>query len=155
MGFPGGAGGKEPAFQCRRCKRCQLDPWVGKIPQRRKWQPTPVFLCGESHGQRSLAGCSPQGRPVLDTTKQLSRHAQYNWDGNQGLRRICTVLVLKLKKMGIHHIIPYIFVVAICYILYCKRDVFMGKQVQKLCKLDWKEEVNLSLSTDDIILNIE
>ena len=38
-----------------------LDPWVGKIPWRRKWQLTPVFLPGESHGQRSLAGCSPWG----------------------------------------------------------------------------------------------
>jgi len=36
-----------------------FDPWVGKIPWRRKWQPTPVFLLGELHGQRSLAGYSP------------------------------------------------------------------------------------------------
>ena len=35
-----------------------LDPWVGKIPWRRKWQPTPVFLPGESYGQRSLVGYS-------------------------------------------------------------------------------------------------
>ena len=40
------------------------DPWVGKIPRRRAWQPTPVFLPGESHGQRSLAGCSWWGRRV-------------------------------------------------------------------------------------------
>ena len=40
-------------------KRPGLDPWVGKIPWSRKWQPTPVFLPGESHGQRSLAGYSP------------------------------------------------------------------------------------------------
>ena len=39
--------------------RCRFSPWVGKIPWRRAWQPTPVFLPGESHGQRSLAGCSP------------------------------------------------------------------------------------------------
>ena len=37
-------------------------PWVGKIPWRREWQPTPVFLPGESHGERSLAGHSPWGR---------------------------------------------------------------------------------------------
>ena len=47
------------------------DPWVGKIPWRRKWQPTPVFLPGEPHGQRSLGGYSPQGRKELDTTEQL------------------------------------------------------------------------------------
>ena len=47
---------KESAYQCRRPG---FDPWVGKIPRRRKWQPTPVFLPGKSHGQRSFAGCSP------------------------------------------------------------------------------------------------
>ena len=41
-------------------------PWVGKVPWRRAWQPTPIFLPGESHGQRSLAGCSPCGRIKLD-----------------------------------------------------------------------------------------
>ena len=58
-GFPGGTSGKEPACQCRRHKRCRFNPWVGKIPWSRKWQPTPVFLPGKSHGQRSLAGYSP------------------------------------------------------------------------------------------------
>jgi len=42
-----------------RCKRCQFDFWVRKIPYRRAQPPTPVFLLGESHGQRSLVGCSP------------------------------------------------------------------------------------------------
>ena len=54
----GSASGKEPLFQCRRCKRCGFYPWVGKIPWRRKWQPAVVFLPGESHGQRSLVGYS-------------------------------------------------------------------------------------------------
>ena len=40
-------------------KRCRFDPWVGKIPWRRAWQPTPVFLPGEPHGQRSLVGYGP------------------------------------------------------------------------------------------------
>ena len=48
MGFPGGTSGKEPTCQCRRCNRHVFDPWVRKIPWRRAWQPTPVFLCGES-----------------------------------------------------------------------------------------------------------
>ena len=60
--FPGGVSDKELACQCRRHKRCGLDPWVRKIPWRRKWQPAPVFLPGKSHGQRSLAGYSPRGR---------------------------------------------------------------------------------------------
>ena len=54
--FPGCASGKELACQCRRHKRCGFNPWVGKIPWRRKWQATPVFLPGKSHGQRSLVG---------------------------------------------------------------------------------------------------
>ena len=44
------------------------DPWLGKIPWRRAWQPTPVFSPGESHGQRSLAGYSSWGCEELDTT---------------------------------------------------------------------------------------
>ena len=59
MGFLGGASGKEPTCQCRRQRRCGFNPWVGKIPWRRKWQPTPLFLPGKSHGQRSLVGYNP------------------------------------------------------------------------------------------------
>ena len=47
-GFPGGASGKEPAQQCRRHKGHSFNPWVGKIPWRRAWQPIPVFMPGES-----------------------------------------------------------------------------------------------------------
>ena len=46
-----------------------LDPWVRKIPWRRKWQPASEFLPAESHGQRSLAGYSPQGGKEVDMTK--------------------------------------------------------------------------------------
>ena len=69
-----GAGGKEPVCQCRRHKRHRLDPWVGKIPWRRKWQPTPVFLPGESHGQWSLAGYTLWGRKESDVT-EVTYHA--------------------------------------------------------------------------------
>ena len=55
---------KEPSRQCRRGKRLGFSPWVGKILWRRACQPTPAFLPGESHGQRSLAGDSPWGRRV-------------------------------------------------------------------------------------------
>ena len=47
---------------CLQCGRPRFSPWVGKIPGRRKWQPPPVFLRAESHGQRSLEGYSPWGR---------------------------------------------------------------------------------------------
>ena len=61
LGFPGGASGKEPSCQWKRHRRHGFDPWVGTIPWRRAWQPTPVFLSGESHGRRILAGYSPRG----------------------------------------------------------------------------------------------
>ena len=69
-GFPGGTSGKEPACQCRRYKRHRFDLWVGKIPRRRRaWQPSQVFLPGESHGEGSLVGYSPYGRKESDTTE--------------------------------------------------------------------------------------
>ena len=52
---------KESICRCRNQERRGFDPWVGKIPFSRKWQPTPVFLPGKSHGQRSLVGYSPRG----------------------------------------------------------------------------------------------
>ena len=59
IGFPGGAGGKESVCQCRRHKRLGFNSWFEKIPWRRIWQPTPVFLPGESHDQKSLSGFGP------------------------------------------------------------------------------------------------
>ena len=70
-GFPDGASVKEPSCQCKRHKRCGFSPWAGKIPWRRKWQLTSVFLPRESHGQRSLAGYSPKGCKEEDTTELL------------------------------------------------------------------------------------
>ena len=53
LGFPRWLGGRQSACPCRRHR---FNPWVGSTPWSRKWQPTPVFLPGKSHGQRSLAG---------------------------------------------------------------------------------------------------
>ena len=50
----------------------RINPWVGNIPWRKEWLPTPVFLPGESHGQRSLVGYSPWGSRELDRTEQLT-----------------------------------------------------------------------------------
>ena len=61
--------GKEPTGQCSRYKRWGFDPWVGKIPWRNAWQPTPVFFHGESHGQRSLVSYSSWGCKGSDTTE--------------------------------------------------------------------------------------
>ena len=58
--------------QRRRRKRHRFDPWVGKIPWRRAWPPTPGFMPGEPHGRRRLVGYSPEGRTEPDTTEGLS-----------------------------------------------------------------------------------
>ena len=62
---------KESACRCRRRRRCKFDPWIRKIPWRRKWQPSLVFLPGGSPGQRSLAGYSQCGRKESDTTEAI------------------------------------------------------------------------------------
>ena len=87
MGFTGGTSGKQSAWQCRRHG---FNPWVGKIPWRRAWQPTPVFLPGESHGQRNKVGYSPWGYKDSDSTEATENNTQYdlpvanpslwNWD---------------------------------------------------------------------------
>ena len=66
--FPGGSDGKEST----QCRRPGFVPWVRKIPWRREWQPTPVFLPGEFQGQRSLVGYSPWGHKESDTTERLT-----------------------------------------------------------------------------------
>ena len=71
MGLPRWCSDKESACQC---KRCNFDPWVGKIPWSREWQPAPVFLPWKLSGQRSLTGYSTWGCKELDTTEWLSTH---------------------------------------------------------------------------------
>ena len=69
--LPTWCSGKESTCKCRRCR---FDPCVGKIPWRRKWQTTPVFLPGKSPGQRSLVGYTPWGCKESYTTAQLHTH---------------------------------------------------------------------------------
>ena len=73
-GFLRGTNGEEHTCQCRRHKTCGFDLWVGKIAWRRAWQPTPVFLPGESHGQRTLVGYSPKSHKTQTLLKWLSTH---------------------------------------------------------------------------------
>ena len=67
-GFPGGSAVRI-CLQCRSCRRRGFNPWVRKVPWRRAWQPVPVSLPGESHGQRSMEGYSSPGHKELDTTE--------------------------------------------------------------------------------------
>ena len=67
-GLPGWIRGKEYSRQCRRCRRHGFDLWFGKIPWRRKWQPTLILLPEKSHRRRGLVGYSPWGCKESDTT---------------------------------------------------------------------------------------
>ena len=81
--------GEESACQCRIS---EFDPWVGKIPWRRKRQPTPVFLPEKSHGQRSQAGYSLEGHKESDMTEQLHDWAgdrRYRWQKIQAMDPDC------------------------------------------------------------------
>ena len=86
-GLPRWLSGKESACQCRTHKRWGINPWVGKTPRRRKWQPTPVLLPGKSHGQRSLVGSSAWGRRESDRNKWLSAHT-HTLKGYKEKRRV-------------------------------------------------------------------
>ena len=83
--------GSKRVSQVAQCKdstcQCRRHPWVGKIPWRGEWLPTPVFLPGEFHGQRGLADYTPWGRKELDTTEQLS--LSFSTPGLSGHGRDC------------------------------------------------------------------
>ena len=83
-GVPGGTSSKEPICQCWSYKRHTCNTWVGKIPRRRAWHPTPVFLPGESHGQRSLVGYSLWGRIESDTTEATEHTRMHLMDQEIG-----------------------------------------------------------------------
>ena len=71
MGFLGSSDGEEYAYQCRSPG---FNPWVGRIPWRREWQPTPLFLAGKSCGQRGLVGYSLWGLKELNTIWATNTH---------------------------------------------------------------------------------
>ena len=82
----------------------QFDSWVGKIPWRRKWHPTPVFLPGESRGQRSLPVCSPWGGKELGTTEH-ARFIQINIKEQLACSRY-TVKAGAVEEPGLQNVAP-------------------------------------------------
>ena len=93
-GFPGGASSEGSTCQSRR-QETQFSPWVEKIPWRRAWQPSPVFLIGESRGQKSQVGYSPQSCKASDTTEATEHtHTRRKW-----IRQVRSAL-----KFGVSHI---------------------------------------------------
>ena len=103
--LPGGTRGKEPACPCRRHKRHRFDPRLRKIPRRREWQSTPIFLPGESHGQRTLVGYSPQSHKESDRTESTwhtSMHTHLYID--RYYSTIPTILDLSLLSNARHEL---------------------------------------------------
>ena len=67
---------------CLQCRRPEFNPWVGKIPWRREWQLTSLFMPGKFHGQRSLVGYSPWGHKEVDMTERLTLSTFNNVSNN-------------------------------------------------------------------------
>ena len=91
-GFPGGSAGKESACNAGDEGGGEFDPWVGKIPLQEGMQPTPVFLPGESHEQRSLVGYNPYCSKELEMT-EVTEHACKHLTIND----FCEIICYKVK----------------------------------------------------------
>ena len=94
---------------CMQCRRPRFDPWVGKMPWRRKWQPIPVFLPGEFREHRSLEGYSPWGCKESDMTEQTHTHTH--------------LLQFESLPPGFHLLLAS---------LKCPRDISKGRQLSLL-----------------------
>ena len=98
LDFLGGSVVKNQLANGRRRRRCGFSPCVWKIPWRRNWQPTPVFLPGESHGWKSLEGYNPRGHKEADTPERLSTHSQgessciWSQKGNVGTEKALVIM---------------------------------------------------------------
>ena len=97
-GFPGGSEVKNPL-----ANGADFDPWVRKIPWKRKWQRTPVLLPGKSHGQRSLVACSPWGHRQSDTT--WGPHTTATTTKGPGTVP-CTLCVRLPNSEGVAYVVP-------------------------------------------------
>ena len=99
-GIPDGAVVKSLRANTGDCKRLGFDPWIQKIPWRRKWQPDPVFLLGKFPGQRSLVGYSLWGFKVSDMIKQACARTQTD---RQTLLFSHSVMSDSLQPRGLQH----------------------------------------------------
>ena len=120
-GLPRWLRGRDSLCQSRRCRRCRVNPWVRKIPWRRKQQPTPVFLPEEYHGQRSLAGYHPWNHKESSMIKQLSMHTpsaigkslRFTYDRNYCFTNSLTFKDLQSQKIRPIKFFSYIQVLCI------------------------------------------
>ena len=105
---------------CLQHRTARFDPWVGKIPRRRAWQPTVVLLPKESHGQRSLVGCRPSGHTESDVTEvTLTAAATFSTTSCSAF----VLTVLYLQSQSTPHI-PIFLKHLSHHILFCSRPVF-------------------------------
>ena len=94
-------------------RETQVQPWVGKIPWRRKWQSTPILLPGKSHGQRSLVGYSPWGRKKLDTTERHGYRAILVEKTNERKRKLFCLVIRLLIYPCIRYFLLQIYIIFI------------------------------------------
>ena len=133
MGLPRWLSCKKSAWQCRRLRRCRFDSWVGKIPWRRKWQSTPVFLPGKSCGQRSLAGYSPWGHKELDMTEQQSTrahththtHTHTHKSEYRGLFLKLSFVNLDIVFSDVRSLIYEVYILYISLSIYCHSIIYI------------------------------
>ena len=127
--------GKESACQCRRCKRHGFHLWIRKIPWRRKWHPTSVFLPGKSHGQRSLVGCSPWGHRVIHMHTENWRPPILLYLTKRGNnRKWCSSLTIVIFK-----------IVTICKCSYIRKTSHLKiTKLWRIILLKFLPHVNLS-----------
>ena len=147
MGFPSGSSVKN-----LHCRRLRFNPWVGKTPWWRAWQPTLVFLPGESHGQKNLAGYSPQGGDWYDwahahkhththTHTHMHTHAHTHTnmhtqthtsthtciDTNTHTHACLIIHISQLQNSYIYWLQPYLFKMVLSELL---KDCFLGYSPQ-------------------------
>ena len=129
MAIPRWQSGKESTCQCRRHKRYGFNPRIGKIPWRRKWQPTPMFLPGKFHGQKSLAGYSPWGHEELDTTEQLSSEQHmYEWSRKHWVEGYTKYFPIKTQSILVPINLYFMCVcvcvcVCVCSVMYLRTHI--------------------------------
>ena len=159
-GSPCGASGKEPACQCRKHKRLEFHPWIGKISWRRTWQPTPVFLPREYHGPRNLGlqsiGLQRLGR---DWNNFACRHAWgkragFLWGETSFKCQVfpsSTLSILDLLKLILSFKMSFWFTFSQFKIMCRKRCfVYLGTGHWNLTKSLWKVK-NLFISGESNI----
>ena len=143
VGLPKWHKGKEFSSQCRRHG---FNPWVGKIPWSRKWQPTLVPLPGKSHEQRSVVSYSPWGRKELDMTERLNTHSdQAPGRLIQGSVKLFRTQILSISQShhpecsdSVHGLYPLKvtgYLPAKCGEMYCLDHVLRARENKKTCPL--------------------